>query len=202
MNRREKMKAVMDVLARYDLDSTSVWDCHGTPVILHKALEVIQVKAGITFGPPSVIEANAAGKIAVICVTGTLGEREEWSIGEAMPSNNKNSYPFAMAEKRAKDRVILKLVNLHGEAYSEDEADDFKEANPELDGKGPSRNAATRQQYTALQERLDACVDLEDLKREWSDMQAEVMELPVQWRGDIATRKDQLKVTFMDQVAA
>ena len=30
-----------------------------------------------------------------------------------------------MAEKRAKDRVILKLVGLHGDVYSEDEADDF-----------------------------------------------------------------------------
>jgi transcription initiation factor IIF auxiliary subunit len=32
-----------------------------------------------------------------------------------------------MAEKRAKDRVILKLVGLHGDVYSEEEADDFKD---------------------------------------------------------------------------
>src|SRR3954451_5869163 len=31
-----------------------------------------------------------------------------------------------MAEKRAKDRVILKLVGLHGLLYSEEEADEFK----------------------------------------------------------------------------
>ncbi len=30
------------------------------------------------------------------------------------------------AEKRAKDRVILKLLNIHGVLYSEEEADDFK----------------------------------------------------------------------------
>ena len=35
-----------------------------------------------------------------------------------------------MAEKRAKDRVILKLVGLHGDVYSEEEADDFKAAKP------------------------------------------------------------------------
>ena len=33
-----------------------------------------------------------------------------------------------MAEKRAKDRVILKLAGIHGDAYSEEEADDFKES--------------------------------------------------------------------------
>jgi hypothetical protein len=35
-----------------------------------------------------------------------------------------------MAEKRAKDRVILKLIGLSGDAYSEEEADDFKNSNP------------------------------------------------------------------------
>ena len=30
-----------------------------------------------------------------------------------------------MAEKRAKDRVILKLLNLSGDVYSQDEADEF-----------------------------------------------------------------------------
>jgi hypothetical protein len=35
-----------------------------------------------------------------------------------------------MAEKRAKDRVILKLVELHGLVYSEEEADEFKDARP------------------------------------------------------------------------
>ena len=32
-----------------------------------------------------------------------------------------------MAEKRAKDRIILKLIGFHGEIYSEDEAEDFEE---------------------------------------------------------------------------
>ena len=30
-----------------------------------------------------------------------------------------------MAEKRAKDRVILKLIGLHGDAYSQEEGDDL-----------------------------------------------------------------------------
>ncbi len=53
------------------------------------------------------------------------------TFGEAAPMNNSNGYPVAMAEKRAKDRVILKLVGLHGDVYSEDEADEFKDAKPQ-----------------------------------------------------------------------
>ena len=56
-----------------------------------------------------------------------MGDVSEWSFGEAAPYNNKNNYPFAMAEKRAKDRVILKLVGLHGDTYSQAEADEFEE---------------------------------------------------------------------------
>lgn len=103
------------------------WDCHGVWVVYHKAIERMAARASIVFDQPTVIEASATNKVAVICVTGTMGERTEWSFGEACPANNKNAYPFAMAEKRAKDRVVLKLLGLHGLAYSEDESDDFKE---------------------------------------------------------------------------
>ena len=42
--------------------------------------------------------------------------------------NCRNDYPFAMAEKRAKDRVILKLLGVAGDTYSEEEADAFKDS--------------------------------------------------------------------------
>ena len=118
----------IDILKKYHPDPRSaIWDCHGSWVILHKAIEVIAANAGITFDPPQVIVADPADKMVAICVTGRFGSTAcEWSIGEAAPYNNKNTYPFAMAEKRAKDRVVLKLLGLHGEIYSEDEADDFK----------------------------------------------------------------------------
>jgi len=108
----------------------AVWDCHGTPVVLHKALEKVAAHHKIVFDQPKIIETDVSAKFAVICVTGHMADATEWSIGEAAPYNNKNSYPFAMAEKRAKDRVILKLVGLHGDVYSEEEADDFKNAKP------------------------------------------------------------------------
>ena len=124
---RQLDQRLQDILQQYHPNpKAAVWDCHGTWVILHKAVELIAAKAGIKFGEPNVIESNAEKKIAVLSVTGTMGSISEWSIGEAAPYNNKNGYPYAMAEKRAKDRVVLKLLGLHGEIYSEDEADDFK----------------------------------------------------------------------------
>lgn len=117
---------ISDVLKGFGFGHDAAWDCHGTWVVYHRVLEQIAAKAGIRFEPPLPLETNGAAKSVAICVTGRLGDKAEWSIGEASPANNKNGYPYAMAEKRAKDRVILKLIGLHGLAYSEDEADDFK----------------------------------------------------------------------------
>lgn len=117
---------LLDILTKFgERPEDALWDCHGTWVAYHKAIERIAAKAGITFDMPQIIEANTAAKTATIAVRGTMGERAEWSFGEASPANNKNAYPFAMAEKRAKDRVVIKLVGLSG-IYSEEEADDFK----------------------------------------------------------------------------
>jgi hypothetical protein len=111
-------------------EKQATWDCHGTPVVLHKACEKIAAMNNIVFDAPLMIEGDIKNKLAVMCVTGHMGDKTEWSIGEAAPYNNKNTYPFAMAEKRAKDRVILKLVGLHGDVYSQSEADEFQEAQP------------------------------------------------------------------------
>lgn len=118
---------LLEILTKYgERPEDALWDCHGTWVAYHKAIERIAAKAGVSFDMPEVIQADSAAKVAVIVVRGFLGDRSEWSFGEAAPSNNKNSYPFAMAEKRAKDRVVLKLIGLHGLVYSEEESDDFK----------------------------------------------------------------------------
>lgn len=103
----------------------ATWDCHGTPVVLHKALERIAAHKGIVFDAPNMIDHDVDKKTVVICVQGHLKDKTEWSFGEAAPYNNKNAYPFSMAEKRAKDRVILKLLNVAGFVYSQEEAEDF-----------------------------------------------------------------------------
>jgi hypothetical protein len=132
MSKRQIDPKIGEVLRKHGFDASACWDCHGVWVIYHKVLERIAALEGIKFDQPLVVEADGANKIAALCVTGHLGDLTEWSIGEAAPSNNKNAYPFAMAEKRGKDRVILKLIGLHGLAYSEEEAETFKDNKPKV----------------------------------------------------------------------
>ncbi|MBY0299870.1 MAG: trna delta -isopentenylpyrophosphate transferase [Methylobacterium sp.] len=143
-------KQIAEILATYGEPlAGNVWRVQGTAVIYHKALERIAVQARIRFDAPVIVRAERDE--AVILVTGHMpgpnGERTEWSIGEALigvnyrVSGKQAAYVFAMAEKRAKDRVILKLAGLHGLLYSEDEADEFKTSRPDLQ---PARSQAAR----------------------------------------------------------
>lgn len=164
--------AIGDVLKRFGFGADAVWDCHGTWVVYHKVLEQIAAKADIFFDPPTIIEANGAAGVAAICVAGHMDGRCVWSIGEANPKNSKNAYPFAMAEKRAIDRVILKLIGLHGLAYSEEEADDFVPPQGAQDST-PARPAATdetqvqRDTYMALAKTAIANASTVQELREW-----------------------------------
>lgn len=99
-------------------------------ICLHKFLERVAQKAGITFDEPKVF--NLEKDEIALYVNGRKDGFTAWAIGEASAKNCKNDYRWAMAEKRAKDRVILKLLGVAGDVYSEEEADDFKQK-PEKD---------------------------------------------------------------------
>jgi hypothetical protein len=131
-------KAIAEILDRYGEDPrTATWRVQGSVVIYHKALERIAAQAQIAFDRPETIRAERDE--AVILVSGRLGDKSEWSYGEALVgvnyrvSGKQAAYVYAMAEKRAKDRVILKLIGLHGMLYSEEEADAFKADRPAND---------------------------------------------------------------------
>lgn len=122
---------IADILVKYgEPFAGSVWRVQGTAVILHKTLERIAAAAGIKFDPPTIVRAERDE--CVILVTGRMGRLTEWSLGEAAINQNykvsgkQAAYPFAMSEKRAKDRVILKLIGLSGDVYSEQEADEWR----------------------------------------------------------------------------
>lgn len=135
---------LVEILQKYgERAEDALWDCHGTWVAYHSAVERIAAKAGVKFSAPQIVEASTAAKTVAIVVTGTMDDKSEWSFGEAAPSNNKNAYPYAMAEKRAKDRVTLKLIGLHGLVYSEEEADDFKPASAPANDAAPRRSSAS-----------------------------------------------------------
>jgi hypothetical protein len=85
-----------------------------------------------------------------------------------------------MAEKRAKDRVILKLIGLHGLAYSEEEADDFKQepakeppAKPVDDGR-----AKLEQSFKTIRQNLLNAPHEAALENVWSDSEADRKKLP------------------------
>lgn len=134
-------KQIADILVRYgEPFAGNVWRVQGTAVIYHKTLERIAGHTKIRFDPPTLLRSERDE--AVILVTGRMPgekageERVEWSIGEALVNVNyrvsgrQAAYVYAMAEKRAKDRVILKLIELHGLVYSEEEADEFRQNQP------------------------------------------------------------------------
>ena len=136
MKKRQIPQHLKDLIKAVGMsEQEATWDCHGTPVIYHDALERIASHIGIQFEKPDVIKNNVEEGFVAMCVTGTDGDKIEWSIGEASPSNSKNSYPFAMSEKRAKDRVILKLIGASGFVYSEEEAESFKNPNRHVEQK-------------------------------------------------------------------
>jgi hypothetical protein len=178
-------KDIANFMERHGVQSDEIWQVHGsTWVIKHKALERVAAEAGITFDRPAFMENCGEKKIVAMCVFGTLGDRTEWATGEAAPYNNKNQYPYAMAEKRAKDRVILKLLNAHAMLYSEDEADDFKEQNKPA--QLPKKDA--KDIYTKLQREIDEAVSREHLG-EWGKANADRIALmPDDWQEILRSR--------------
>jgi hypothetical protein len=179
----DNLQFVRDLFKRADvsLSQNDVWAIQGTPVVKHKALERLAAAMKIRFSAPTILRAERDE--AVILVVGQIVVAEtnrylvppggvvqtdppttlsEWSIGEALVNVNYRvtgkmaAYVYAMAEKRGKDRVILKLAGLQG-VYSEDEADDFKEP------PGPSMS----ERAEAAEKKITAAKTDEELKTIW-----------------------------------
>lgn len=193
-------------MEKYGVESDEIWEVHGTTwVVKHKALERVAAQQGIIWEKPELKVCDMAQGFIAILVGGKLGDHTEYSFGEAAPKNNKNSYPIAMAEKRAKDRVTLKLLAAHGDLYSEEEADDFKRPNPHVtratdlhDGPVsddipdvPAKKMLVkdaRPQFAALVKEMQRIQDPIEL-REWGQAQAETInafpgEWPQMFRGE------------------
>lgn len=178
----------------YGLEKDDFWQIPQNRqwVAKHAALEVVATKAGVQFSMPTIIEADTDKGIAVLAVSGTLGNRSDWSTGEASSKNCKNAYPWAMAEKRAKDRLVLKLVGIHGLVYSEEEADDF--ARPAAAATKSSAQLKRDGSWEKIMADLEAdIVDvksaaaLENLRKQYLD-QAERDGWTMAWRAALLDR--------------
>ena len=111
-----------------------LWDCHGAWVMYHRYVEQAGIEKGISINAIEVVEANSKDGIAVVKCIASKGDVSVTTFGESSPKNNRNPYPFAMAEKRAIDRAFLKLLGLHGFIYAEDEMDVTSSDKPKLNG--------------------------------------------------------------------
>jgi len=100
-------------------------------IITENGEKIQQVKWGKEFWKPAWAGTcqKKSGDVAMI-VTGYKADNPDykiWTTGEANALNCTAEYYMAMAEKRAKDRVILKLINAYEQGiYSDVEADDFQ----------------------------------------------------------------------------
>jgi hypothetical protein len=201
-----KDKEIRDLFSRHNvpLDRDDVWAVQGTPVVKHKAVERLGAALNIVWDHPKVVLAERDA--VAILVEGSIGDDHyEWSIGEAVvqpmrDTGRKNdkgkpiyeaegignyaitpkqaAYPYAMAEKRGKDRVILKLAGLQG-VYSEEEADDFKSRDPEPSNAGeralPPATKDSRSIYVENSlERIAGFQTVEELA-EWLNTEGEMV---------------------------
>jgi len=176
------------VRQKYGLEHDDFWQIKQNKqwVCKHAALEIVAVKAGVEWLPPQIIEANAPALVTSMIVTGKMGDRTEWATGETNATNysvsgKQPAYPWAMAEKRAKDRVVLKLVGIHGLVYSEDEAEDFKaqpreaanEEHPPRQQAKPISAAQTKRHLETIDNELVDCRtprDVEKLVDAWIEI--------------------------------
>jgi hypothetical protein len=103
-----------------NMDDNDFWKHKqsGKWIIKHSACEKIANIEGIIIGPPQML--NSEQSFVRMVVTGKMGDKMEWSIGEADTKNSVGFYQGMIAEKRGKDRVILKLISAIG-IYSSEE---------------------------------------------------------------------------------
>lgn len=138
---------IRDLFKTHDLtlSAKDVWDVKGKPVILHSALERLSAHLGLVWDLPTVV-LNTPSEVVILARATRKDGIAEWSFGEVNTAQGDGQggnylirgkqpgYKFAMAEKRAKDRVIIKLAGMHG-AYSEEEAEEFSSRNQGNNGR-------------------------------------------------------------------
>lgn len=175
---------------QYGLQTSDFWQIPQNKqwVCKHAALEIVAVTAGVVFDMPVIINTDVDNRNTSMIVRGTMGERSEWATGETNTTNysikgKQPAYPWAMSEKRAKDRVILKLVGIHGLVYSEDEAD-FTQP-----------KASSRETFTTMTNDLKECVTMKELGEVWNNVEFQGMlkSLPSDWKDQVVAKKEEQK---------
>lgn len=111
---------------KYGLSRDHVFIHKHYTILNRAAIDKIQIGAKINIEYTFI---SSDPKNIIIKATGTNPEGVYMeTFGEASPSNNNNSYPVAIAEKRAMSRVVLKLAGVYGQfVFGEDESEEFNQ---------------------------------------------------------------------------
>ena len=206
--------AIAKFMQDHKVGTDEIWAVPGgrAYAVRHAALERIAFENNIQFDAPVVFEQSGTEGVSLL-VNGRLDKFSQWSIGEANPKNCKNAYFWAMAEKRAKDRVILKLLNIHGILYSEEEADDFKRqekgdlipANNQTftgNGKPKASNAIKKEspaRWGEIVEMMRGAGTLDELQEVGGMVKGEVANWPDNWRSLLADEYHECQTILKQQ---
>ena len=86
-----------------------------------------------------------------------------------------------MAEKRAKDRVVLKLIDAHGLLYSDVDVAD-------LDDSDRKPKAQVREAYSDIQDKVDKADTVDALNALYKETRQTIATLPRDWEEEIVQR--------------
>lgn len=131
MTPTQKTDRLRELATKYNLGKEDFFKIHNSVIVTRTGVEKIANHANITLDY-QVISMDLPQKMACVKCTATMADKDgvvktATSFGESAPYNTKQTYPVAMAEKRAKARAILQLTEFYSEGvYAEDEADDFR----------------------------------------------------------------------------
>ena len=111
---------------KYNLSKEDFFKHKFYTIITRAGIDKIQAQAGINISYQ--LRYNSPDlKNIIIQAFASDGDNEIQTFGESSPANTTNSYPVAMAEKRAMSRAVLKLTGFYElGVMGEDEADEFK----------------------------------------------------------------------------
>lgn len=130
----DALSKIKEIAEKYGFSDEAYWPMVRGGYIVgfclkHDACELIGERDGITLISLEEVEINGPdGRIAVKATAQNSTGKVDITYGEASTVNcGPKPYLWCMAEKRAKDRAILKLTGIYAHGiYSEEEAEDFK----------------------------------------------------------------------------
>lgn len=121
-----KTEKLRELFKKYELTNDDYFKSpQGWTIITRSGIDKIQATANIKIKYETV---TVSPKFVVIKALAEYGTAEIETYGEAdRDSNCRQTYPVAMAEKRAMSRAVLKLTGFYSAGvFGEDESDDFK----------------------------------------------------------------------------